>query len=121
MNAYKDRIAETERVKERKRARVERGAGEVPVVPDNRYDEQVAVRHADASGADITENQHEEDRIRCIHVGKRGSEAAGQDHPDKLRKAIDLSKKLRVHQRLPIQLLLWNILRAVRHKVGRGP
>ena len=27
MNAYKDRIAETERVKERKRARVERGAG----------------------------------------------------------------------------------------------
>ena len=26
MNAYKDRIAETERVKERKRARVERGA-----------------------------------------------------------------------------------------------
>ena len=27
MNAYKDRVAETERVKERKRARVERGAG----------------------------------------------------------------------------------------------
>ena len=27
MNAYKDRIAETERVKERKRVRVERGAG----------------------------------------------------------------------------------------------
>ena len=30
MTAYKDRIAETERVKERKRARVERGAGDVP-------------------------------------------------------------------------------------------
>ena len=31
MNAYKDRIAETEQVKERKRARVERGAGDVPM------------------------------------------------------------------------------------------
>ena len=30
---YKDRIAETERVKERKRARVERGAGDVPMEP----------------------------------------------------------------------------------------
>ena len=30
MNVYKDRIAETERVQERKRARVERGAGDVP-------------------------------------------------------------------------------------------
>ena len=33
MNAYKDRIAETERAKERKRARVERGAGDVPLDP----------------------------------------------------------------------------------------
>ena len=64
MNAYKDRIAETERVKERKRARVERGAGDVPVEPGNRDDEQVAVRHADASGGDIRENQHEEDGTR---------------------------------------------------------
>ena len=53
MNAYKDRIAETERVKERKRARVERGAGDVPMEPGNRDDEQVAVRYADASGGDI--------------------------------------------------------------------
>ena len=50
MNAYKDRIAETERVKERKRARVERGAGDVPMEPGNRDDDQVAVRHAVASG-----------------------------------------------------------------------
>ena len=42
MNAYKDRIAETERVKEQKRARVERGAWDVPVEPRNR-DEQMAV------------------------------------------------------------------------------
>ena len=66
MNAHKDKIAETERVKERKRARVERGAGEVHMVLENRDDEQV-VRHADAPG-DIRENQHEEDRMRDIHV-----------------------------------------------------
>ena len=56
MNAYEDRIAETGRVKERKRARVERGAGDVPMEPGKRADEQVAVRHADASGGDIGEN-----------------------------------------------------------------
>ena len=56
MNAYKDRIAETERVKERNGARVERGAGDVPGVPENRDDEQVSVRQADASGGDIREN-----------------------------------------------------------------
>ena len=56
MNAYKDRIAETDGVKVRKRARVERGAGDVPMEPGNRADEQVAVRHADASGGDIGEN-----------------------------------------------------------------
>ena len=88
MNAYKDRIAETDGVKVRKRARVERGAGDVPMGPGNRADEQVAVRHADASGGDIGENQHEEDRMRDIHVGKRGSEAAGDEQPDKLRKTV---------------------------------
>ena len=88
MNAYKDRIAETERVKERKAARVERGAGDVLLEPGNRDDEQVAVRQADASGGDIRENQHEEDRMRDIHVGKRGSEAASEDQPDKLRKTV---------------------------------
>ena len=86
MNAYKDRIAETERVKERKRARVERCPGDVPMETGNRADEQVAVRHADASGGDIIENQHEEDRVRDIHVGKRGPEAAEQ--PDKSRKTV---------------------------------
>ena len=51
-------------------------------------EEQVAVRHADASGGDIRENEHEEDRMRDIHVGKRGSEAAGEEQPDKLRKTV---------------------------------
>ena len=88
MNAHKDRLAETERVKERKRARVERGAGVVPMEPGKRDDEQVAVRHADAPGGDIRENQHEEDRMRHIHIGKRGSKAAGEEQPDKLRKTV---------------------------------
>ena len=88
MNASKDRIAETEGVKERKRARVERGAGDVPRALENRDDEQMAVRQADASGGDIRQNQHEEDRMRDIHVGKRGSEAAGGEQPDKLRKTV---------------------------------
>ena len=88
MNAYKDRIAETERVKERKRARVKRGAGDVPMEPGNRDDEQMAVRHANTSGGEITENQHEENRVRDIHVSKRGSEAASEDQPDKSRKTV---------------------------------
>ena len=53
MNAYKDRIAETKKGND---LRVERGVGDVPMVPENRDDEQVAVRHADASGGDVREN-----------------------------------------------------------------
>ena len=56
--------------------------------PGNRDDEQMVVRHADASGSDVRENQHEEDRMRGILVGKRGSEAAGEEQPDKLRKTV---------------------------------
>ena len=88
INAYKNRVAEKERVKEWKRARVERGAGDVLVEPRSRADEQVAVRQADASGGDIRENQHEEDTMRDIHVGKRGSEAVGEEQPDKSRKTV---------------------------------
>ena len=110
MNAYKDRIA-AERVKDRNRARVELGAGDVPRVAENRDDEQIAVRHADASGGDITENQHEENRMRDIHVGKRGSAAASEEQPDKLRKTI------RFEQEAPSV----SASRVVRHKIGRGP
>ena len=83
MNAYKDRIAEPEQVKERKRARVERGAGDVPMEPGNRDDEQMAVRHADASGGDIRGNQHEKDRMR---------DNASEDQPDKLKKTKRLEQ-----------------------------
>ena len=72
MSAYEDRVAETERVKQKKRARVERGAGDVPVEPG--CEEQVAERHAVASGEE--EKQHEE------HIGKRGSETAKKEQPD---------------------------------------
>ena len=66
------RIAETERVKERKIARVERGARDALMEPGKRDDEQVAVRHADATDGEITENLHDENRMRDIHIGNRG-------------------------------------------------
>ena len=56
--------------------------------PGNRADEQVTVRYADASCGDIRENQHEENRVRDTHVGKRGPEAAGEEQPDKLGKTV---------------------------------
>ena len=37
--------------------------------------------------------QHEEDRMRDNHVGKRGSEVAGEEQPDKLRKTVRLEKE----------------------------
>ena len=79
MNAYKDRIAETERVKrEEKSSSRARCRGDVPKELVSGAVEQAAVRHADACGGDIRENQHEEDRMRDIHVGKGGPEAAGE-------------------------------------------
>ena len=73
---------------ERKRARVERCAGDVPVEPRNRGDEQAAVRHADASGGYIIENQHEGDRMRNIQVSRRGSEAASEEQSDNLKQKV---------------------------------
>ena len=73
METHKDRIAERQRVRERNRARIERGAVDVPEELRNRDNEQVAVRHADASGGHIIENQHEKKRMRNIQISKRGS------------------------------------------------
>ena len=73
MIAYKDRIAETKRVEERKRARVERGAGDVPMEPGNRDDEQMAVRYADASGSDITARRDKNERHPRWQERIRGS------------------------------------------------
>ena len=93
MDTHKDRIAETEQVKERKRARVERGAVNVPEEPGNRDEEQVAVRHADGSGGYIIENQHEEKRMRGIRVSKRGS-TASKEQSDKLRKTLRFEQEV---------------------------
>ena len=60
----------------------------MPMEPGSRADEQVAVRLADASGGDTRENQHDENRMRDIHVGKRGPVGAGEEQPDKLRKTV---------------------------------
>ena len=35
--------------------------------------------HPDASGGDTTENQHEENRMRDIHIGKRGSGTGNEE------------------------------------------
>ena len=93
IDTCKDRIAETQRVQERKRVRVEGSAGDMSGEPGNRDDEQVAVRHADASGGYIMENQHEEKRVRDIQVIKRGSEAAIEEQIDKWRKTVRLGQE----------------------------
>ena len=83
MKTYKYRIAERRRVRGR-RARIERGAGDVPEEPGSKHDEQVAVRRADAPGG--TENQHEEKIMRDIRVNKRGSGATSEEQLDEWRK-----------------------------------
>ena len=62
MKACRDRVAETERVKERKGVRIQRGVGDVPVEYGN--EEQMADRHAVAPGEE--EKQHKENRMRDV-------------------------------------------------------
>ena len=59
----------------------------------SRADEQLAVRHADASGGHSRENQHEKDRMRDIQIGNRGPEAAGEEQPDKLWKTVRVEQE----------------------------
>ena len=52
--------------------------------PGNKDDEQMAVRHGDASGGDTAENQHEESRMRDIHRWQkriRASSASSSSGP----------------------------------------
>ena len=86
METYKDRIAWRKRVRERRRAQVKRGTGDVPEEHRNQNDEQVAARHADASGVYIMENQHKEKIMRDIQVSKRGSGATSEEQSNKWRK-----------------------------------
>ena len=80
MNAYKDKVAETEEVKEVNKSSSE--AGDVPGEAGN--EAQMTDRHAVASCEE--ERQHDENRMRDIQIGKRGSETACQEQPGKLRK-----------------------------------
>ena len=69
MDTCEDRIAETERVREKTRDRIERDTVDVPEESGDKDDEQVAVGHADASGS--MDNQHEVKKMRNIQVRKR--------------------------------------------------
>ena len=70
MNVYKDRIAETERVKG------------VEMMSRWRFDMRTHL------AVTSRKTQHDENRMRDIHVGKRRPEAAGEEEPDKLRKTV---------------------------------
>ena len=85
MDAHKDRIAETERSKDGKRARVERGAGDVLTEPGKEVMSRWRFDMRTHLAVTSQKTQHEEDRMRDVHVGKRGSEVAGEEQPDKLR------------------------------------
>ena len=65
----------------------------MPEEPGDKDDEHVAVRHAVASGGYITENQHEENRMRDIQVSKRGSEATSEEQSDKWRKTERIERE----------------------------
>ena len=78
---YKDKIAERKRVREKRRARIERGTMDVPEESGIENDEQLAVRHSDASGCHIL-------------VGRRGSEATGEKPPDKLKKTARFEQEV---------------------------
>ena len=45
-------------------------------------EEQTADRHVVASGED--EKQHDENRMKDIHIGKRRSEKTNEEQPDKI-------------------------------------
>ena len=66
----------------------------------------MADRHAVASGED--ENQHEENRMRDIHIGTRRAETTYEEQPESGGGQYDSSKKLRTHQHdhLPLHMCL---------------
>ena len=76
MNAYQHRVAETERLL--------KDVQGMPMEPGN--EEHIADRHAVACGEE--EKQHEENIMRDIHIGERGSETGNEEQPDKLRKTV---------------------------------
>ena len=92
INAYKEKVAETA-IEGSKRARLERCAGDVPIAPA-------------ASGED--ERQHDEIRMRYIHVGKRLLETAHEEQPHKLSKNDNQSKNVQIKPQLQPCMCLLN-------------
>ena len=80
----KTEVAESERVEERNRARVERGAEDVPMELGN--EEQMADRHAVASG--VEENDTKRTEWETSTLTKSGSRRANEEQPDMLRKTV---------------------------------
>ena len=78
MDTYKDRIFERKRVRERRRAQVKKGTANVPMEPWNRDDEQFDMRTHLAVTSQRKENNER----------RHGSEVAGEEQPDKLRKTV---------------------------------
>ena len=52
---------------------------------------QVADRHAVVSGE--KEKEHEENRMRDVHIGKKGSETSNEEQPDKFRKTAQFEQE----------------------------
>ena len=96
MKTCKDRIAGGQRVRGKRRARIERGAVDVPEEPWDKDDEQVAVRHADAPG-----RLHHRETARK-EKDRATSESTKEDQKQQRKnkrtnggRRYDLSKKLR--------------------------
>ena len=54
-------------------------------------DEQMSNRHAVAFGEE--KNQHEENRMRDVHIGKSGAKTMNEAQPDKSRRAVRFEQK----------------------------
>ena len=87
----------------KKRARVERGAEGVPMEP--------------ATGE---QRQHDENTVRDIHIGNRGSGTAHEEQPGKFEKQYSQSKNFQIPLHSQPCMCLLNILRVVRDKTERN-
>ena len=88
--------------------------------PGNKDDEQVAVRQCGRIWRLHRGVPTRRENIERSKLAKEDQRQQEKNHQIHGGRQYDLSKKLRVHQHLPIQLLLWNILRVVRHKNRPG-
>ena len=82
-----------------------------------RSEEQMADRHAVASGE--KERHHDENRMRNIYVGQRGSETVNEEQPDKLRKIVRLEQEA-PNRSSSNHACLLHVLRVVRDKTDQS-